>query len=238
MWVSGLEMLCINVCPIWFPPNSSDHSNYDSFYWMDTFGDPGWFHHQQIAQLWGLTALRLATSQIVPFNATNYTNKIKSYLISLESLLQATTGPDFETYKRKINLDHLQTAIHDLAKYAKHLDSKANDLIRQPVTRKCFLSGWICISRTRRNEIKRVNKEYLEFERGFIGKGLPGRPVYKHVIYAPGTWEGYAGLTFPSIREAIEERRWDEAREQVREIAKLLKKGASRRGLWELGHCA
>jgi len=83
-----------------------------------------------------------------------------------------------------------------------------------------------------------VNKEYLEFERGFIGKGLPGRPVYKHVIYAPGTWEGYAGLTFPSIREAIEERRWDEAREQVREIAKLLKKGASRRGLWELGHCA
>jgi N-acetylated-alpha-linked acidic dipeptidase len=215
-----------------------DHSNYDSFYWMETFGDPGWFHHQQIAQLWGLTALRLATSEIVPFNATNYTNKIKSYLTNLESLLQETTGSEFETYKRKINLDHLQDAIHHLTKYAKLLDSKANDLVRQRVQRKCYLGGMVCFSTTRTREIERVNQEYLEFERGFVGKGLPGRPVYKHVVYAPGTWEGYAGLTFPSIREAIEERRWDEAREQVREIAKLLRKGASRRGLLESGHCS
>jgi N-acetylated-alpha-linked acidic dipeptidase len=206
---------------------------------METFGDPGWFHHQQIAQLWGLTALRLASSQIVSFNATNYTNKIKSYLSTLESLLQETAGTtnDFETLKKHIRLDHLEDTIQDLTKYAHTLDSKANDIIHHPVHRNCYLSGLLCVSHPRTKEVDRVNKAYLEFERGFIGKGLPGRPVYKHVMYAPGMWEGYAGLTFPSIREAIAERRWDEAKEQVREISKLLKRGASSRELLELGHC-
>jgi len=215
-----------------------DHSNYDSFYWMETFGDPGWFHHQQIAQLWGLTALRLASSQIVPFNATNYTHKINSYLTTLESLLQETAGAaDFESLRKHIQLDHLEDAIHDLTKCAHHLDSKANNLIRHPVDQRCYLGGLICMTRARTHEVERVNRAYLEFERGFVGKGLPGRPVYKHVIYAPGTWEGYAGLTFPSIREAIAEGRWDEAKEQVREISKLLKNGAPCRGLSRSGHC-
>ena len=204
-----------------------DHSNYDSFYWMDTFGDPGWFHHQQIAQLWGLTALRLATSQIVEFNATAYTEKLTTYLGTLESTILEIAGTEFDNIKKSVNLKQLEVAIGSLSKYAKHLDAKAADLLRNPVKRKCYFN-FVCVNRSRAAEIERVNNAYLGFERGFIGNGLPDRPIYKHVIYAPGTWEGYAGFTFPSIREAIAERRWKEASEQVKEISKLLKKSAAK----------
>lgn len=203
---------------------------------MDTFGDPGWFHHQQIAQLWGLTALRLATSQIVEFNATAYANRLKSYVGSLETILLDNAGEEFDNVKKDVNLKRLEKAIHSLSKYAQHLDAKADDLIRTPTKRKCYLNLF-CMNRSRAAETERVNNAYLEFERGFIGKGLPGRPIYKHVIYAPGTWEGYAGFTFPSIREALMEKRWKEAKEQVKQISKLLTRAATKENTLEHKGC-
>src|SRR5579862_6151704 len=225
MWVSGLEMLCINVCPIWFPPNSSDHSNYDSFYWMETFGDPGWFHHQQIAQLWGLVSLRLATSLVIPFNATAYASSLLEYLETLQTLTHEQYQSD--TDAEKISLKPLEKAIKGLMEYAKWLDAKATELRQHPTRRVCYLNVY-CRDRPRHGETEGVNNAYLEFERGFIGKGLPGRPIYKHVVYAPGIWEGYAGITFPSIREAIAEHRWEEASDQIREISDLLEKASSK----------
>jgi N-acetylated-alpha-linked acidic dipeptidase len=193
---------------------------------MDTFGDPGWFHHQQIAQLWGLAALRLASSPIVGFNASGYTEKLKEYVESVSSDLLETTGGNVEEAQKRLNLKALRRAVKCLDKYAKHLDSEANNLKQNPTSRKCYLKI-ICLNRFRVSEIRKVNKAYLDFERSFIGKGLPGRPIYKHVIYAPGTWEGYAGLTLPSIREAVADQRWAEARDQAKEITKLLEKAAS-----------
>jgi N-acetylated-alpha-linked acidic dipeptidase len=194
---------------------------------MDTFGDPGWFHHQQIAQMWGLTALRLATSSIVGFNATAYTEKLKGYVDSLNSIVLESMGGNIKEAKGRVDLKPLEKAVDHLAKYAKRLDSRANELRRNPQYQKCYLT-FFCLSRRKVAEIDQVNKAYLQFERSFIGKGLPGRPIYKHVIYAPGTWEGYAGLTLPSIREAVEGERWVEAEDQVQEITKLLKKASER----------
>ena len=201
---------------------------------MDTFGDPGWFHHQQIAQIWGLTALRLATSQVIRFCATAYTDKLESYLSSLRSQVLDMLGGDLAIAKSRIDLPILEDAVQELAKYAKYLDSKAKDLKTNPKRRTCFMN-MVCVSWSRIAEIETVNKAYLRFERGFIGDGLPGRPIYKHVIYAPGTWEGYAGLTFPSIREAVADQRWDEAKEQVHVIANLLKKAASDKESLDIG---
>ena len=194
---------------------------------MDTFGDPGWFHHQQIAQLWGLIALRLATSPVVGFNATAYTDKLKGYVRSLEASVLELAGSGIEEAKKKIDLLPLKTAVKHLAKYAEHLDSKASELKRNPTHRVCYFR-LLCLNRPRISEIKRVNTAYLQFERSFIGEGLPGRSIYKHVIYAPGTWDGYGGSTLPSIREAVSEGRWAEARDQVGKIAKLFEKASER----------
>lgn len=178
--------------------------------------------------MWGLTALRLASSPIVGFNATNYANKLKKYLDSLRSAVLKNASDDVEMTMKGVNFDDLEDAIESLERYAKRLDQKAAELKEHPKRQTCYMHIF-CVSRKRTAEVRRVNKEYLEFERIFVGKGLPGRPIYKHVVYAPGTWTGYEGVTFPSIREAIMEHRWEEARNEIREIAKLIKQGSSHR---------
>ena len=60
-----------------------------------------------------------------------------------------------------------------------------------------------------------INRKYKLLERQFLyNKGLDGRPLFKHVVFAPGLWTGYSGATFPSLIEAIEARNWTNA--QVR----------------------
>jgi len=178
--------------------------------------------------MWGLTALRLASYPVVPFRASAYTDKLRSYVESLrEAALEMVDG-DVNEINKRINLDPLERAIAELSRYAKKLDEKADELVKSPGHRICYLWRTLCISRPRKVEIDQVNEEYLLFERIFIGRGLPGRPIYKHVVYAPGIWQGYEGLTFPSIREAITGHRWQEAREQIKEITHLLNKATSK----------
>jgi N-acetylated-alpha-linked acidic dipeptidase len=63
-----------------------------------------------------------------------------------------------------------------------------------------------------RRERERINAMLTILEETLTdARGLPGRPWYKHMIYAPGQHTGYEAKTLPGIREAIEERRWEEA---------------------------
>jgi hypothetical protein len=66
---------------------------------MHKFGDPEWRHHQQIAQMWGLAALRLATTPIVIFNATAYSHKLQTYVQSLHPLLPENVEDAFDEAK-------------------------------------------------------------------------------------------------------------------------------------------
>ena len=69
----------------------------------------------------------------------------------------------------------------------------------------------------------RDDRAVLKLERALTrDAGLPGRPWYKHHIYAPGFYTGYGVKTLPGIREAIEQRKWSEANEQIRIAAKVI----------------
>src|SRR5208283_3773988 len=59
-------------------------------------------------------------------------------------------------------------------------------------------------------------------------RGLPGRPWYRHLIYAPGLLTGYGAKTIPGVREAIEGRRWDEANDYVVATAAALQNYCTR----------
>jgi N-acetylated-alpha-linked acidic dipeptidase len=68
-----------------------------------------------------------------------------------------------------------------------------------------------------------LNEILYKVERSLINeKGLPGRPWYKHQIYAPGCYTGYGVKTLPGIREAIEQRKWIEAQENIEIVSKTL----------------
>jgi len=58
--------------------------------------------------------------------------------------------------------------------------------------------------------------------------GLPGRPWFQNLVYAPGTLTGYGAKTLPGVREAIEQRRWDDARTYVVRTARVLEDYANR----------
>lgn len=52
--------------------------------------------------------------------------------------------------------------------------------------------------------------------------GLPGRPWYRHRLYAPGRYTGYEAKTLPGVREAVESKNTEEARSEAAILAKVL----------------
>jgi N-acetylated-alpha-linked acidic dipeptidase len=68
-----------------------------------------------------------------------------------------------------------------------------------------------------------LNKTLFQAEQKLtVQQGLPLRPWFRHTIYAPGLYTGYGVKTLPGIREAIEERRWTEAQEQIEIVTKAI----------------
>src|SRR5204862_1433169 len=73
-----------------------------------------------------------------------------------------------------------------------------------------------------------LNEKLYKNERLFLSeKGLPGRPWFKHQIYAPGAYTGYAVKTIPMVREAIKQSKWSEAEEGVTRVGDILTRVAS-----------
>ena len=67
-----------------------------------------------------------------------------------------------------------------------------------------------------------IDRALIRTERAFLGKGLPKRPWYRHRLYAPGLYTGYDVKTMPGVREAIEQKQWDEVRQQILEARDAL----------------
>jgi len=68
-----------------------------------------------------------------------------------------------------------------------------------------------------------VNLDLIQSERQLTNaQGLPGRPWFKHQIYAPGFYTGYDVKTIPAVREAIEQNKWEEANAALAEVGGVL----------------
>jgi N-acetylated-alpha-linked acidic dipeptidase len=71
--------------------------------------------------------------------------------------------------------------------------------------------------------IKSLDEILIKTERALISKdGLPRRPWFAHLIYAPGFYTGYGVKTLPGVREALEQRNWKEANSQIEATSKVL----------------
>ncbi|CCX30709.1 peptidase M28 [Pyronema domesticum] len=182
------------------------HSNYDSFAWMERFGDPGFRYHVAVAKIWGLIALELSESSVVPFSASNYASGLESYLHKIQSSLSSSADPGLTAA-----LGNLQQTIDSFAAIAKDYDEKAARLAEalsrpQPLWHRILL--WY--------KARKINTGYKLLDRAFCyDKGLDERGWFKHVVYAPGKWTGYAGDTFPGIVENIGDKDWEGARRWV-----------------------
>ncbi|KAH0562848.1 hypothetical protein GP486_002535 [Trichoglossum hirsutum] len=205
------------------------HSNYDSFDWMDRFGDPGWHYHVTIAKLWSLLAAKLVESPLIQFNATDYATGLSRYLRSAEDeAKQIHKGDADENNSGELKdpwdttFAHLKHSIEGLRAAAIELDARAAKLEEQLSEDIPWWKWWEKVKLF--YEVMKVNNRYKYLERQFLyPQGLDGRSWFKHIVFAPGIWTGYSGATFPGLVESIADKNWTNAKRWGRIIDKRIK---------------
>ena len=144
------------------------HSNYDSHHWMQKYGDVGWKKHLAMARLWGVLTVRLASSDVIPFEAREYAIELERHT----RLLKALNTEDVDVRAMEESIKHFQKA-------ATALDSRAREVARHA-------RFSIVLSLSMKKELQKINAKYKSIERAFLCEsGLPGREWFKHMVSLP-----------------------------------------------------
>ncbi len=152
------------------------HSAFDDFAWFTKFGDPTFAYEQQMARVYGLEAIRMASTDVLPLNYEEYGKEIDEYVKAAEQKAKAQFGNQAPSFAEALQ------AAERLQKAGAHAWEVQN-----------LPAGDAAV----------MNLVLRNVERDFVGDGLPGRPWFKHVIYAPGEHTGYAAVVIPGVNEAI-----------------------------------
>ncbi|MGB8475593.1 MAG: M28 family metallopeptidase [Candidatus Acidiferrum sp.] len=213
------------------------HSIYDDFYWYTHFSDTTFVYGRALSQTGGTAMMRLADADLLPFDFSDFAETMQTYVHELQDLSKkmrdeirernkeidegvftATADPK-ETYvpPKKEEVPPYQ----DFAPLENAVDAVTRSA---EAYHKAFehaeANGGSALAAASLDE---VNRLLIESERKLITpKGLPNRPWYKHQLYAPGFYTGYAAKTMPYVREAIEQKDWKQADEGVVVVARCL----------------
>lgn len=194
------------------------HSAYDSFNWMARHGDPTFGYHVAAAQLWGTVALRLTEARALPFDYADYGAEIRRFIEETQATATRRRLPNY--FDARVLLD----AAQELSDAAARLHERRNDLLEEYARTRIRAdnSNERALAR-----LRRINDALLAAERNLTdARGLRKRAWYKHQIYAPGLYTGYAAQPLPDLRQAIEERNPADAREASTRIAEAILRAA------------
>jgi len=176
------------------------HSVFDNFAWFKRFADPDFKYEQQMARVFGIEMLHMAGADYLPEDYELYGKEIVSYVLQAEAKAQQTFG--------------LQSPSFADAVAAAQRFLKAGANIRQAQ-----------IAAT--SDFTRLNRTLSAAERALlIPEGLPRRPWFRHVIYAPGEYTGYAAVVVPGVNEAIDAGDAQRARTQLVVLTEALNRAA------------
>lgn len=176
------------------------HSIYDSFAWYIKFGDPTFEHGRALSQVNGTIVMRLADAEVLPFEFTDLAETIGRYVDEIDKLAMKSKG------QRDIDLAPLKSAMRSLVESARSYEDTLG---------KASANGFKQVK-----QAKSLNELLYQSERKLTNdQGLPRRPWFRHQIYAPGFYTGYGVKTIPGVREAIEEKHWDEVEPEMKKAA-------------------
>jgi N-acetylated-alpha-linked acidic dipeptidase len=201
------------------------HSNYDSYYWMENYGDPNFEYHATIAKIWALTAARLVESPLLQLNATEYAIGLQKYI---DSIKKKAKDAGFPASSEEANVfEPLDSAVGRFT-FAAVIHDGTADQLAEDYTHIGDIPWWQPWKKVQLLlAIRGVNTKYKYLERKFLYlDGLDERPWFKHVVFAPGKWTGYAGATFPGIVEGIDEKNDETVRRWVAIAAKAIEAAA------------
>ena len=213
------------------------HSIYDDFYWYTHFADTNFAYGRTLAQAIGTTVLRLADAEVIPYEFGDLGRTVHKYSEDLQTLLkqkqeeieernheleegvfaaisdpQHPKGPpEAEAVPRELNFAPLLNAGKALTTSAQRYQkafAQAQPKFGDPAQAAA---------------VQELNQILLQAERALTNPdGLPRRPWYKHLLYAPGIYAGYGAKTMPGPREGIEQAHYDEAEKEITRLAKAL----------------
>ncbi|GAA5941163.1 M28 family metallopeptidase [Sporobolomyces koalae] len=208
------------------------HSNYDSFAWMEKFGDPTFERHVAVSKVLGLTALRLVEDLVLPLNTTAYSLELGQYLDKVTNL---SSYPGRE----QLDVDRLRTRMNKLYETSVALDLRAEELVGRLEHLRDGSRHHAEHDLGHRHEhhhhhhdkhhdkhhhkhehhkrkeakkimkeIRAINRKKQRFENTLLvptgQDGLVGREWYRSLVVAPGRWLGYGATTLPGLTEALE----------------------------------
>lgn len=209
------------------------HTDFDDYIDFTRFKDPGFHYEKALAEVAGISVLRLANADILPFDFTHFYKTVDGYINDVLKLAddmrqktafqnqlindsiyekvadptKVSVAPEKEAAVPYFNFAPLQNAMVTLHQSADTYANMFKSLEENPDN----------------NKIHEINSMVYKSERYLTAEqGLPGRPWYKHLIYAPGFYTGYGVKTIPGVREAIEQRQYKEVEPQIELLSKTL----------------
>jgi N-acetylated-alpha-linked acidic dipeptidase len=176
------------------------HSVFDNFAWFKKFGDPDFVYEQQMARMFGLEALRMADADVLPYDYEEYGKEVASYIEAAEKRADVKLGA------RALDFGAAMAA-------AKHFqDAGTKILARQ---------------KNPPRDARRLNQALRSAESALLTpEGLPHRPWFRHAIYAPGEYTGYAAVVIPGVNEALDKGDAGRARQQLAILTAALERAA------------
>jgi N-acetylated-alpha-linked acidic dipeptidase len=196
------------------------HSIFDSWDHYRRFGDPGFQYGVALAQTAGRAALRLADAPVLPFNFINLQKTISKYVSELDALvtsMRENTALENElirAHQYDLATDPQEKVAAPAVKpEVPYIDFSPLQNALVALDSAAHRANFAAAHST---DTAAVNQALYQAEQQLLAPGgLPRRDWYKHTIYAPGFYTGYGVKTLPGVREAIEQRNWKEAQEQI-----------------------
>jgi N-acetylated-alpha-linked acidic dipeptidase len=217
------------------------HSIYDSFRWYTTFSDTSFTYGRALAQTVGLTTMRLATADVLPYEFSRLSERVSANLKEVQELLSGVRD-SIEEQNRQVD-ESLFVAMNDprrptvapvrepvppflefatLQNGAARLKDASASFERAYATAMRDASAPLDTAR-----VARLNALLGQAERALVPPdGLPRRPWYRQLLSAPGWYTGYSPKTMPVVREAIEGKRWKEAEAGAAALGQALERQA------------
>jgi N-acetylated-alpha-linked acidic dipeptidase len=176
------------------------HSAFDNFNWFKRFADPNFVYEQQMARVLGLEILRMADTDVLPFDYHEYGQEVGSYLEAARKKAETQFGV------RAVSFGEAIRAANRFAQAGTRMLARQNNPPLDP---------------------SKLNMTLRRAERALLmPDGLPNRPWFRHGIYAPGQYTGYAAVVIPGVNEAIDKHDLNRARQQVAALAVALNRAA------------
>ena len=207
------------------------HTMYDSYEMYKRFKDHDFQYGITLAKVAGRISMRLANAEILPFEFQHFLETVSGYVedvIKLADDLREQT----EHENKLIKEGHYALAanpsetfvVPELSEPVPHFNFAPLQNALEQLTVQAAAYQATLDQIGDQNKVKpELNKILMNMERTLTrSEGLPGRPWYRHHVYAPGFYTGYGVKTLPGVREAIEQRNYEEVEGQIEILAQLL----------------